>query len=581
VTVTDLLPEWLDTELDPAAWASSAVPEVPAWLLEGPVPDTEPGCDCGCTGHASPLAQEPVRWAVPGVYPEAPTVGVLVARVQQAVAQLQDLDPSTLPPRQALAEAEALLAVQQRLRVLGLARTQDVRQRQLFAPSGFRSSTAWLRTVAPDAPTKDATLAAKLPRWPHLHAAVLSSAVSLDGADKVATALGRVAPYLDAKDQLLDGQPAEPVVAAVVGNVIDLVARDRFGLSEDPTVDPTQAALLAELEHQTSRILESGGSQHDQVEQAMVLLARYVHPSRLSHALEDLVLALVPSLLEQQNKAAHDKRALALKPHRDGTWDLRATLTPEAGEMLHAALAAESRRDPANPEDTAARARRRAAQAEAAGDDPWTSAPPPQPWEHDPDLLTPGADQLVPRGASVRLHDAFARLLSRYLNSGLGGRVGKVPVHLTATVSHRTIEGAPGAPPARGASGQPLARSLLRRWWCDAHVTTLLLSRGSKPLGIVHTARTLTGTELTAARVQFNNRCAGVGCCPGTPDPLTPLVPHHVRRHALTGTTSLDETLLVCERLHQDLHLGKRTVRLRDGRLVTEDGFVADVAQGR
>jgi hypothetical protein len=47
-----------------------------------------------------------------------------------------------------------------------------------------------------------------------------------------------------------------------------------------------------------------------------------------------------------------------------------------------------------------------------------------------------------------------------------------------------------------------------------------------------------------------------------------------VRRHALHGKTSIDETLLVCDRLHQDLHVGKRTIRLRDGRLITEDGWL-------
>jgi hypothetical protein len=153
---------------------------------------------------------------------------------------------------------------------------------------------------------------------------------------------------------------------------------------------------------------------------------------------------------------------------------------------------------------------------------------------------------------------------------------GKVPVQLTATVSERTLTGAPGAPPARGASGRPLARSLLQRWWCDAHVTTLLMSRGWKPLGVVHSARTITGTELKAATVQFDNRCAGDGCCPGIPDPLIPLVPHHVRMHAIFGQTSLDETILACPTLHQDLHLRKKTIRLRDGRLLSEQGWVED-----
>ena len=34
------------------------------------------------------------------------------------------------------------------------------------------------------------------------------------------------------------------------------------------------------------------------------------------------------------------------------------------------------------------------------------------------------------------------------------------------------------------------------------------------------------------------------------------------------GTTSVEETVLVCERLHQDIHIGKRTIRLRNNRLI-------------
>jgi hypothetical protein len=563
VTVaTDVLPEWLALELSDVDAAARPVPEVPDWLLEAPSVLAEP---------------EPVRWAVPGVWDdEQPTVGTLVRQVQDAVTALERVEPSTVPAARALAEAEALQDVQRRLRVLGLARDDDVRTRALYAAAGFGSHQAWRGTVAPDAPAGDPALARALPRSPDLHQAVLTGQVSLAGARTVSAALGRMRPYLDSRDGLIDGVDAEAVVTAVVGNVVDLVCRDRFGLQPDPAKAPAQAALLADLEAGVARIVASGGSQTARVEQALVLLAQHLHPSRLTVPLDELLLALVPSLLEEREKTAQQKRALSHKRNPDGTWDLRATLTPEAGEQLHTALAAEARRDPANPDDTHARARRRARAAQAAGGDAWADTEPAEPWEHNPDLLTSDGDQLVPRSPSVRLHDAFARLLTRYLSTGLGGRHGKVPVQVTVTVSERTLTGAPGAPPARGSTGQPLARSLLRRWWCDAHVTTLLLDRGYRPLGIVHSARTVTGTELTALRVQHDNRCAGLGCCPGQPDPLIPLVPHHVQRHADSGTTTLTDTVLACERLHQDLHLGKKTIRLRDGRLLNEAGWVTD-----
>ncbi len=579
----DLMPWWVREGFETPPWQSDdPAPEIPCWLLDLPVADQEPGCDCGCTHNPGPVAtEEPVRWAVPGVWPDEPAedrpaVGVLVAQLQDAVGRLERLEPGTLPGGRALAEAEAILDLQRRLRVVQLARGEDVRARKLFEQAGFRSCKAWYRTVAPDAPTSDPALARKLPRWAHLQAAVQAGTVSLAGADKVSSTMRKVTPYLDSQDGLIDGRPGEEVVTAVVGNVIDLVCRDRFGLEPDPGVDPARAALLAQLETDVARIQDGGGAQQDRVEQAMVLLARYVHPSRLAGPLEQLELSLVPSVLEEREKTAQDKRDLALTPRPDGMWDVRGTLTPEVGELLVTALAAEARRDPANPLDTAARAQGRADQAAAAGGDGWADAAAPDRWEHNPDLLSADGDRLVPRSRSKRLHDALGRLLTRYLEGGLGGLHGKVPVQVSAIISERTIHGAPGAPPARGGSGRPLARSLLRRWWCDAHVTTLLMSRGWTPVGIVHTGRTVTGTELKAVRVQHDNRCPGIDCCPSEPDPLVPLIPHHVRQHAVHGTTSVSETLLVCDRLHADIHTGKRTIRLRDGRLITEEGWLVE-----
>ena len=311
----------------------------------------------------------------------------------------------------------------------------------------------------------------------------------------------------------------------------------------------------------------------------MVLLATELHADSLRAGLDEIVDQLLPTVLEEQDKRAHDKRALSLKPNDDGTWELNATLTPEVGEQVFTALSAEARRDPANPLDTHAREQARAAAAEAEGADPWIASQDRTSWEdrarlENGDALLPDGDELVPRSRSKRLHDAFGRLLTRYLEHGLGGVSGKVPVQVTVTTSHRTVEGAPGAPPARGGSGRPLARSLIRRWWCDAQVTTLLMSSGWKPLGVVHSGRTITGTELKAAKVQFDNRCPGIGCCSGAADPLIPLVPHHLLLYSKTGQTSLELNLLVCEVLHQDIHLGNRPIRLRDGRLITEDGYL-------
>jgi hypothetical protein len=531
---------------------------------------------------------EPVRWAVPGVWDSQPTpdkvvpcVGELVEQLSDLVAQVAAIDPTLLPPGQALGEAAALEQVLHQLRLARLARTEDVRARKLYEHQGFWNQSAWQRTVSPDAPVKDASLARALPGLPTLASALRERRVAFAAAHKVKSALGKVRLVLDRPDGMIDGQPGEPVVEAVVWNVVDLVCKDRFGLTADPKEDPAQAAVLAELEALAQATLDAGGSQRARVEAAMVLLATELHPDSLGDGLSEIVDQLIPSALELRDKDAQDKRALALSPNSDGTWHLEGTLTPEVGEQIFTALAAEARRDPANPIDTKAREQARLAAAEAEGKDGWVAAQDRPEWE-DRALrehglgLDDAAQQLVPRTRSKRLHDALGRLLTRYLEGGLGGLSGKVPVQATVTISARTIEGAPGAPPARGASSRPLAPSLIQRWWCNSHVTVLLMSQGWKPLGVVHRGRTITGTEMTAARVQFNNRCPGIGCCPGKPDPLIPLVPHHIDMYSKTGQTSLSTNLMPCPTLHQDIHLGGKPIRLRDGRLITEDGYLLD-----
>ncbi len=100
-----------------------------------------------------------------------------------------------------------------------------------------------------------------------------------------------------------------------------------------------------------------------------------------------------------------------------------------------------------------------------------------------------------------------------------------------------------------------------------------MLSLGGKALRTIHSQRTLTADERRALDLEGAGRCAGDGCCPGVPDPLIVLRPHHVLGYAEDQITSLDETLNVCDTLHHDLHTGKRTVQLRDGRWLNENGF--------
>jgi len=507
------------------------------------------------------------------------------------------IDPTSLSAEQAMSDAEALQDLGQQLRVHGVRRLADVTTRELHRLRGFRSTAAWLRSTQPDADSSDAGLSRRLQGYQRLSTAVESGELSLVAARKVVLALGRCRPHVDQLDGRIDGQPGEQVITAVVGHVVDLVCGCVLGMSEGD-------ARLLHLQSATQQIIASGppggdpagagagqarrgpaaagAGQLDRLEAAFVLLAEHIAPSLLTSCLEELVLAVVPSLLEDRAKRGRDSAGLSLQLNDDGSgWRLDADLDLQCGERLFTALRSELQRDPANRLDTAA-----AAALRAQGIDPW-----------DPDtgaLGTPGSGDGTadsagrldladlaevspsdwPRSRRQRMHDAFDALLGRYLEHGLGGSSQKVPVQVNVTLSAALIDDQPGALPAIADSGAAIPHCLLQRWWCDSRVTAYVLNRGSQALRAVHLGRTLTGLERRAAAIEHRRRCAGVGCCRGGTDPTTELVPHHVRRYADDGATSLTDTILVCDVLHRDLHDGQQRVRLRNGRYLTEKGWV-------
>jgi hypothetical protein len=570
-------------------------------------------CEClGCEPPAGlpaapPEDPERVRWAIPGVWddepaaasaPVAAVVGPVVAAAQAAVAALTavaDEQVVELPGAVALAEAAALHELIRGLRVLLLPRVADVEARKLFRLGGFHSVGGWLKWVAPDAVSADRTLAGRLATLPTLDQAVDDRRVSLRGAAEVAKVLRQVGLYLDRSDGLIDGQPGEPIITSVVDNTLELVCRARGGAEE---------SFVTALSDRITLIHLAAGSQAERVEAALVLLAEHLSGEALKEALAEQTGAVLPNLLEKQQQAAEDKRGLSAQPNSDGSWQVEGRLTAACGERLFTVLAAEARRDPGNPVDTLARQHAREQALLDEGLDPFVHGNAELPrWDQDAlrdayalplqqleeqahDLAAAGlglsaqeaedAALLVPRSRSRRLHDALDRLLTRYLEAGLGGAHDKVPVQISITASSRLVEQQPGALPARTGSGRLLARSLLKRWWGDAHVTTLLLDRGWRPLGEAHSGRTLTAAERRALAVQYDNRCAGADCCPGTPDPLMPLVPHHVTRYSEHGQTQLEESLPLCDRAHHDLHTGKKLLRLRDGRLIDENGYITN-----
>ncbi len=49
---------------------------------------------------------------------------------------------------------------------------------------------------------------------------------------------------------------------------------------------------------------------------------------------------------------------------------------------------------------------------------------------------------------------------------------------------------------------------------------------------------------------------------------------HHATPWARSGSTSLSDTVLLCDSSHRDLHEGHKTLRLEDGRVLGPHGWV-------
>ena len=477
----------------------------------------------------------------------SPSVQALTAAVDALLAQT----PADLPGPQALADATALVHELERLRALVLTRVADVDTRKLHTLADAPSAGTWLAAQQTSLTRTELALARRLAAFPAVAAAVDTGQLSVAVAARIAAALVKARRHLDRPDGLVDGQPAEPTIAAVVvDGVRSLVCQARGGMADD---DPLLQALVDQLR----TIADSGRSELARLTDAFLLLAPHVEPGDLPGALGQLLDALLPDELERRAQDAHELRGFRMRLKDDGSgWlVIRGDLDLECGELLQTVLTAELSADQDNPADTAAYA--------AARQDGWS-----------PGLDLPADGCPGPRSLDQRRHDALRNGLRRYLDSGIAGLRDKTAPHLAVTVSLETLHDGPGALPPVAASGARLPRSLVRRWWCDSAVTRFVLGLGRRVIETSHTQRTLTPHEPRIKRLETGGRCQGAGCRSG---PGTPLVPHHPELYSRTGTTSLTDTVLLCEQTHHQLHSG-RTIRLKDGRRLGPLGCIGDAA---
>jgi hypothetical protein len=202
-----------------------------------------------------------------------------------------------------VAEAQVLLQQLEVLRSVVLTRIADVDLRSLHTVADAPSTSSWLDAQHTSLTRGEVAFARRLAAFPALAAAVEAGRLSVTGAGRVAAALVKARPHLDRPDGLVDGQPGEQTITAVVvDGVLTAVCQAQAGLPDD---DPRLTDLLTRLRAIATR----SSSQLDRLTDALLLLATHVEPAQLPGALGLLLDALLPNELERRAEQAHDLAA--------------------------------------------------------------------------------------------------------------------------------------------------------------------------------------------------------------------------------------------------------------------------------
>ena len=485
-------------------------------------------------------------------------IGVCVtatdARPEQRLVLLVDElaveTPADLPASVSLERTRLLLAQADRLRTLALQGLSDVESRQLFALDDAPSTTAWVRAQpVAGLSARDVTLARRLNAVPRVQQEVLAGRLPSAAGAVVTTAVLKATPFLDRPDGLIDGQPAEPALRAVlVDGIVDLLCEQRGGGLSEQEVFELRSTLEA--------VVESDTPQRTRWEAALVVLAERSAPALLTSSLALLLDALLPAEHDARARRAEEEAQLLLQRRHGGSgWTVSGQLDDETGELLAAVVRALQAVDQQAVNDTEA--------WRAAGADDVADLEP----EHWPSRLA------RPRSRRQQAHDALKEGLRSLLDSGVLGTRGKTAPHVGITVGLDFVEAVPGALPGRTVSGARWSRTQVRRLLTRSTFTRLVLDARRRVVEVSHTARTLTAVERQILHVEWGWRCAVRACTRG-PSTWDLLVPHHGTLFSRTGTTSLRDAVPLCQRDHHALHDQQRTLRLADGRVIGPQGWV-------
>jgi hypothetical protein len=508
-------------------------------------------------------------WSWPGrrdvAGPAAPPVPDIAAvALVEAVDALLAQDVPALPGPLALERCRTVLRSVERLGVVTADALSDVGARELWATDGAGSLSGWLRQQ-PCGDGGRSVRARRLAEHAHVRAALAGGALGVAAADVLCKALA------DLPESTADAQ----VAGVLSGAVPDLLSRWTARNALDPPGDAVADARAAHLQQVLDDGLAATGLRPaDRLEPAFVLLGQALAPTLLASQLQVLVDALQPEQLAAAEQQAHDDRSLVLRKKKlEPGWRLRGELTDEVGARLQAELDAR-----AEARTRAEAALRRAAAGDTgAAADAFGTVGPGTPGTGPGSFSAPSHDQVLD-GPPLLSDDQLAHdLLGELLDDLTGLRRPGVaePAVITITADLEALEGRFGSLPGTAllpTGPTSISVTALRRAGCDSRLNAVLLDAARTPVGASGTHRHATERERRAMRARWGHYCAGNGCA------STRTVPHHVRPWWKTGRTELGDLVPLCKGNHHDVHDGHRTLRLRDGRLIDENGWAEEAA---
>jgi len=469
-----------------------------------------------------------IAYAEPAAASSTARVDPAVTALVRAVDQVLESDLVGLPDAVVLERQRVMLVQVERLRTAALMGLRTIDSRDIYMDDGAGSASGWLRAQAVADDRLSVHTARRLDGMPVAGAEACAGRLSVQDLHTIASALARVPVKVD-----------EDLLQAVIRDGVTHVLAGAFG---------GDAVENAEARLELDRIAVEGTGAHQRLEQAFVLIAQAMAErlpgSSLRVALADLVDALMPVEHDERAARKHSVRHLVLRPVFDGGWHLRGFLDDDTGALLRSSL---DRFAPAVAEEV----------------QPGAELPSREQRDHD---AFHAALQQVAAGRSL-IEEASALDPAGTDTAPNAIEPSRRGCSLTLTAQVEALLGMPGALPAQLGDLMRIAPATLERLACDSEITGILVDRGGRPVHVGRARRHATRTQRLALATQWGGLCAVAGCGrPGT-------IPHHVRWWRHGGNTDLHNLVPLCHQSHHDVHTGRKTLRLRDGRWIGPGGW--------